>query len=94
MMENPAVWAAATPAITFVGCAVSYYVFSGSPDDRIYPKPLRGDAENEPWGNPCNVTGKQYRFPGDRVRRGWVVPIDDTAQFAAVKDERNNDHGL
>ena len=90
MIENPAWIAGLLPAFTWAGCALCYYAFSGGGDEE-HQRPLRGDAENEPWGRPYNITGKRYRFPGDSIRRPWTMMDDATREFDLVNDERKQD---
>lgn len=83
-INDPRLWVAITPACVFIGAVVGFYFATETIDDQPVPVVHRGDSENEPWGNPYNITGRKYRLPGDRVQRTNRVIEHDTAMLTTV----------
>lgn len=81
-INDPRLWIAATPCCVFIAAVFAFYFATESGDSDPVPVVHLGDAENEPWGTP--VATKNYRLPGDSVRRSnWAIE-QDTTELAHV----------
>lgn len=86
---DPSLWIAATPLFVSFGAAIAFYFATETGDGDPSPVVERGETDWEPWGVPVSI--RNYRLPGDSIQRTNRVLEDDTAVFAAVKDERKNE---
>jgi hypothetical protein len=83
-INDPRLWVGLTPFCVWIGAMIAFYLATESGDDDPAPEVIRGDSENEPWGDPYNITGRKYRLPGDSVQRTNRVIEHDTTTLTVV----------
>ena len=87
-MNPEALTVALTPALVFIGSAVSYFGFTERGDLDPVPAVRRGETVDEPWGIPQPV--RKHVLPGSVVMQ---LPRDHaldgmTAEYSIIEDER------
>lgn len=93
-MNPEALAVALTPALVYVGAALTYYGFTERGDHDPVPRVRRGDSVNEPWWDPEPIS--QHALPGSVVMQ---LPRDHgldgkTAEYDIITDERTNEDDL
>lgn len=90
-MNTDAFMLACTPALVFIGSALTYYGFTESGDGDPVPRVRRGDTIDEPWWGPEHV--REHVLPGSVL---MVLPRDkgikhDTRQLTKIIDTEGNE---